>query len=345
MHFKSAPTYPSCFSNMLLIVSVMLCLVRTSCFANIVVSSSLSGKQSVSSALTTAKTITSSSSSLRATATLSSNREIEIPLTSAISLPLPPSRRNFLSYLTFGWVSTLMNNGNKRPLEFHDLWVLEEELRMANASQSLETQLDLEKQRQTPAWSSTAPSKENLLMDFWYSPLTRAVAKQYKRQLFSSGVLKLVNTLIQFLPSLLIAKILSHVEKAAAARALLAVSAGGSTLGRANWLNGILSSVLDREGLLLSLALYGVLCSKAFLENQYFDSIITMGTTARGAISAAIYRKSLKLSPSGRQNNTMGEEHTYSTCLPLPVSFIHPVTSCRHPEPILLTYYNTPSQP
>jgi hypothetical protein len=83
---------------------------------------------------------------------------------------------------------------------------------------------------------------------------------------------------------------LKHVDKAAAARKLFSTSS---------------MSLVDREGMLIALALYGVLCVKTVLENQYFDSIISTGATARGAISAAIFRKSLKLSPSGRQNNTV----------------------------------------
>ena len=113
---------------------------------------------------------------------------------------------------------------------------------------------------------------------------------RYKVPLIQSGVLKLMNTLVQFLPSLLIARILKHVDKAASARKLFSTAS---------------MTAVDREGMFIALALYSVLCVKTVLENQYFDAIISIGATARGAISAAIFRKSLKLSPSGRQNNTV----------------------------------------
>jgi ABC-type multidrug transport system fused ATPase/permease subunit len=119
---------------------------------------------------------------------------------------------------------------------------------------------------------------------------------RYKRQLLESGILKLLNTLVQFIPSLLIARILKHVDKAAAARTLFSTAK---------------FTLIDREGMVLALALYGTLCVKTFLENQYFDAIIAIGATARGSISSAIFRKSLKLSPAGRQNNTMGEIVNY----------------------------------
>ena len=124
---------------------------------------------------------------------------------------------------------------------------------------------------------------------------TSQILHRYKVPLLQSGLLKLTNTLVQFLPSLLIARILKHVDKAAAARKVLSTAS---------------MSLVDREGMLLAFALYGTLCVKTALENQYFDSIISIGAAARGAISAAIFRKSLKLSPSGRQNNTVRKKYT-----------------------------------
>ena len=126
---------------------------------------------------------------------------------------------------------------------------------------------------------------------------TSQILHRYKVPLLQSGLLKLTNTLVQFLPSLLIARILKHVDKAAAARKVLSTAS---------------MSLVDREGMLLAFALYGTLCVKTALENQYFDSIISIGAAARGAISAAIFRKSLKLSPSGRQNNTVRKTYTWS---------------------------------
>ena len=296
---------------------ILLGVQHTSCFANIVVPS-ISGQQSVASSLVAAKGSSTggsggSGTALRAVVAMEDDRLlpfVDAPmLSSSVSMQLPAARRNPLSYLTFDWVTALMNVGNQRPLELADLWVLEEGQLMANASQSLDTLFEEEK-RALPLWDPTV-TKGNLLAYFWYSPLTRALAKLYRHQLLVSGIIKLCNTLIQFLPSLLIAKILSHVEKAAAMRAATAAAAtsgGGAAAfagGVSAFAGSLFRSSVDREGLLLALALYGVLCVKAFLENQYFDSIITMGTTARGAISAAIYRKALKLSPSGRQNNTV----------------------------------------
>jgi hypothetical protein len=222
-------------------------------------------------------------------------REVSAPFfKSTAQTPLPASRfNNLYTFFTFSWVKQLMEVGNKKTLQLSDLWVLDETMQMANASLSLDNQFNIEKSTNNgilhPIWD-VGFTYNNLLKDFWYSPLTRAVLKQYKYQLITSGILKFINTLVQFLPSLLIARILRHVDKAASARAMF---------------SGVKMTLVDREGMILALALYGTLCVKTFLENQYFDAIIGIGAAARGAISAAIFRKSLKLSPAGRQNNTV----------------------------------------
>lgn len=101
-----------------------------------------------------------------------------------------------------------------------------------------------------------------------------------------AGVIKFFNTIVQFLPSILIARILSYVDKAAASK-----------------LTG--AAALGLEGPLLALALFSVLTVKTLMENQYFDRIITLGAAVRGALSTSIYTKALRLSPAGRQANTV----------------------------------------
>lgn len=105
------------------------------------------------------------------------SRDLEAPfLKSSALVPLPLSRRsNPYSFFTFSWVKALMEVGNKKTLELADLWLLEENQLMANASQTLDTRFDIEKKKY--AWSPTV-TQNNLLADFWYSPLTRAILKQ-----------------------------------------------------------------------------------------------------------------------------------------------------------------------
>lgn len=114
------------------------------------------------------------------------------------------------------------------------------------------------------------------IQNFNYNTMSYRSLSRYQRQLLESGLLKFLNTLVQFLPSLLIAKILKHVDKAATARATAGVassvggtvgssvgaaaSAGIAGVGKAFFATRKMGlALVDREGLLLAFALYGIL--------------------------------------------------------------------------------------
>ncbi|CAN0385246.1 unnamed protein product, partial [Ectocarpus sp. 12 AP-2014] len=57
--------------------------------------------------------------------------------------------------------------------------------------------------------------------------------------------------------------------------------------------------------------LFAAVSLKTAIENQYFYATNNIGTSTRGVLSTAVYRKSLRLSPSARQNATVGEIVNY----------------------------------
>lgn len=199
-------------------------------------------------------------------------------------------KKNWLNTLMFDWVKPLMQLGNRRTLQMEDLWILDDRNLMKNTSASFDSYLEAEKKKRLIEPTSKNPKGFGILGNFYDSPLTKATIKLYGNDFFISGVLKLLNTLVQFTPSLLIARILKLIEK-----------------------NGLATqpAAFSSEGLVLSLLLLSSLNMKTFLENQYFSTIMNLGSTIRGALSSAVYRKSLKLSPSGRQNSTVGEIVNY----------------------------------
>ena len=113
---------------------------------------------------------------LHATTTWES-REVEpLFVRSSALVPLPKSKSsNVFSFFTFTWVKALMEVGNRKTLELADLWVLDETQLMANASQTFDNLFTAEKRKKE--WDA-AVTHNNLLTDFWYSPLTRAILKQ-----------------------------------------------------------------------------------------------------------------------------------------------------------------------
>ena len=205
----------------------------------------------------------------------------------------PPNRNSFLNKITFNWVTEMMELGNRKPLQIGDMWLFEESDRVANLSSRFSTFFEEEIKSSNSSAQALSGGKKgsgplSLMQEFWSSPVTKAVAKMYKEPLIRSGVLKFFNTLVQFFPSLIIAQLLVAIE-------------GTKLLGTAA------KKAADVKGIALAMSLLLALSTKTFLENQYFYTVIDLGASIRGSLSAAIYRKVLKLSPAGRNKNTVGE--------------------------------------
>lgn len=205
------------------------------------------------------------------------------------------SRANILSKLTFGWVRSVMVVGNKKALGIDDLWRLEDKHLMENVSSTFDHYFQ-EAMAEANVTTGVLPPLQgsNVVSQFWSSPLTRAVVKMYRREFIMSGVTKFFNTFVQFLPSLVVGRILANVDKQGAAEVSLAAV-----------------KTLRLQGVGLAILLVSLLSTKTFLENQYFYTVIQLGANIRNALSSAIYRKALKLSPSGRTKNTVGEIVNY----------------------------------
>ena len=90
---------------------------------------------------------------------------------------------------------------------------------------------------------------------------------RYKKAFIKSGLLKFINTFVQFFPSLIIAKLLKFA----------------SASKNSNISLTIFQTILN-EGFYLSFVLFACLCTKTAIENQYFDLVINLGANIRGTV-------------------------------------------------------------
>lgn len=107
---------------------------------------------------------------------------------------------------------------------------------------------------------------------------------------YIAGLIKLLNSSLQFCFPLLLNAILKFIEETQSGA--IEPTAPWYDLYRGYWLSAIL---------LLAMG------SKAVTENAYFHSIIRCGFQAKTAISVAVYNKSLRLTNAERQTTTLGE--------------------------------------
>ncbi len=93
-----------------------------------------------------------------------------------------------------------------------------------------------------------------------------------KKLLITTGVLRLLNTSIQALPALLVARLLRLVEA---------------------------NDVSPVKALTAAFTLVAVLSTKMIVENQYFHKIFQYAMLVRGSLAGVIFDKSLRLPPGG----------------------------------------------
>jgi hypothetical protein len=87
----------------------------------------------------------------------------------------PLSRKNVIDRLLFSWVRPLMTAGNTKILQVSDLWKLDDEFLMKNASDRFA--YHFEKELSTFDHNRSSNNNRGALTEFWTSPVSRAIVK------------------------------------------------------------------------------------------------------------------------------------------------------------------------
>lgn len=118
----------------------------------------------------------------------------------------------------------------------------------------------------------------------------KAVFAVIGRRFVIAGLIKVVNTSLQFSFPILLKQILMFIEDSQAGK--ISPTDSWSVRNRGYWLSAVL---------------FGVMFSKAITENVYFQRVYRSGYQTRVAISVVVYNKALRLANSERQATTLGE--------------------------------------
>ncbi len=106
-----------------------------------------------------------------------------------------------------------------------------------------------------------------------------SLGKTFGISFFKASILKLIHDLLVFLSPLLLKKIIHY-------------AAGDEQL----W-----------KGIMYSVALFVITSGQSVMLAKYFYEMYVIGIWFRSSLTAAIYRKSLKVSPQGKAESTTGE--------------------------------------
>lgn len=131
--------------------------------------------------------------------------------------PMPEKRSSILSRLLFLWASPLMARGNARILQEEDVWTFPPERQVATTSVAFERVLDGEleqaaKRRQAQTTAGVAAVQGKLVPALAQAPLLRSLWTCFWREFMTIGFVRLLNTLIQFIPALLVRRLLRSIE-------------------------------------------------------------------------------------------------------------------------------------
>lgn len=179
---------------------------------------------------------------------------------SSSDAPVPPrlGLKALYSLLTFSWVSDLMRRGNRPPpIEIQDLLPAPSDMLASDLAMELSTSLI---QRE---WRARKDGHHEPLD---HRSLAKSLLWLHRGRLLRTGILRFLNTVVQFLPALILGPLLNAIK-------LGDISAGQTA----------------------ALQLFVVLCIKTFVENQFFYQTTMMATRVRSMLQACIYEKSLRL--------------------------------------------------
>uniref|UniRef100_A0A8C3D3J2 Multidrug resistance-associated protein 1 n=1 Tax=Cairina moschata TaxID=8855 RepID=A0A8C3D3J2_CAIMO len=189
--------------------------------------------------------------------------------------PCPEFSASFLSRITFWWITGLMIQGYRRPLEAKDLWSLNKEDTSEEIVQPLSMLYSSKKQQKSDSNGDVTEEAEALII--------KPSQKNYEASLFKV----LYKTFgPYFLMSFLIANSSLH-------RLLI------------NFVND--KHAPNWQGYFYTGLLFVCACLQTLILHQYFHICFVTGMRLKTAIVGVIYRKALVITNSARKTSTVGE--------------------------------------
>ncbi|XP_033696985.1 multidrug resistance-associated protein 1 isoform X3 [Tursiops truncatus] len=216
--------------------------------------------------------------------------------------PCPESSASFLSRITFWWITGMMVQGYRQPLESTDLWSLNKEDTSEQVVPVLVKNWKKEcaKSRKQPVkivYSSKDPAKpkgsskvdvneeaEALIIKSpqkdWNPSLFKVLYKTFGPYFLMSFLFKAVHDLMMFTGPEILKLLISFVNDRKAP---------------------------DWQGYFYTALLFVSACLQTLVLHQYFHICFVSGMRIKTAVIGAVYRKALVITNSARKSSTVGE--------------------------------------
>ncbi|KFZ64856.1 Canalicular multispecific organic anion transporter 1, partial [Podiceps cristatus] len=241
------------------------------------------------------------------------------PETKEITKKNPEVTASFLSSITFGWYTSMVFKGYRKPLEIEDIWELKDKDKTQSIYTVLEknmktavrkAQAELEKRKRKKRCREGGPDHGNNMSKAQSQDVLVLEEKQPKRKKKGhkedSGPRKdfprgwLVKTLCKtFWKNLLLSVAFKLVHD-------------GLVFVSPQLLKLLIAFVSDEEsfawqGYLYAILLFLTALMQSLCLQQYFSLCFHLGINVRASLIAAIYKKALTMSSITRKESTVGE--------------------------------------
>lgn len=183
----------------------------------------------------------------------------------------PVEYATVFSRLTFSWITPLMQLGYKQYLTEDDLWALARTDTTKNTGEAF-----------GKTWDYELKHRKN--PSLWIA-LFRAYGGPYA----VAAIFKLGNDISQFIQPQLLRLLINFVDSYREGQEPQPVIKGAA----------------------IALAMFACACFQTAMIHQYFQLAFVTGMRIKGGLSAAIYKKSIKLSNEGRASKTTGDVVNY----------------------------------
>uniref|UniRef100_A0A8C4VBH8 Multidrug resistance-associated protein 1 n=1 Tax=Falco tinnunculus TaxID=100819 RepID=A0A8C4VBH8_FALTI len=185
--------------------------------------------------------------------------------------PCPESSASFLSRITFWWITGLMVQGYRRPLEAKDLWSLNKE----DKSEEIVPGLARNWAKEWAEALIIKPSQKSS-----EASLFKVLYKTFGPYFLMSFLFKAAHDLLMFAGPEILKLLINFVNNKAAP----------------NW-----------QGYFYTGLLFFCACLQTLILHQYFHICFVTGMRLKTAIVGVIYRKALVITNSARKTSTVGE--------------------------------------
>jgi hypothetical protein len=185
----------------------------------------------------------------------------------------PEETASWLSYLTFWWLNPMIALGNKQVLEETDMYELREDMESAKLSQQFHAEWEKQKQQATEAG------------DINQASVLKTLSKLHGKLFWAAGMAQLASSLLNFAQPLLLEQLLNFLTQ---------------------FYNKDPNTPPLSRGYLIIVAMFICPILNSILQNVYSRICWGIGVTVRTQLIAAMYHKSLKLTPAARAEMNTG---------------------------------------